>query len=75
MLRNQKKLYKKKKIRWKFKVFKMVQMNFYSHRYEKKMYKKKGGEAFLSLKLFTDVLIFRAASMVQWLIDNEIDPH
>ena len=46
-----------------------------SHRYAKKMGGKLRRGAFLSLKLFTDALILRAAPMVQWLIDSEIDSH
>ena len=56
-------------------MFKIVQMNFYFPPIRKENVQKKGEEAFLSLKLFTDVFIFRAASLVQWLIDNEIDSH
>ena len=54
----------------------MVQINFYFPPIRKENVQKKWGEkAFLFLKLFTDVFIFRVASLVQWLIDNEIDSH
>ena len=53
----------------------MVQINFYFPPIRKENVQKKmgGKKAFLSLKLFTDVFIFRAASVAQWIIDNEID--